>query len=99
MSVVVRLLQTQLERDPRKKDVVVNALYPATYHNKIADPDGVELYDNEEGARFVHYMTTVTASEYGGVFPRGCIIWNCSDLLDNCDNTLKFNNKFKAMGY
>ena len=99
MSVVVRLLQTQLDRDPRKKDVVVNALYPATYHNKIADPDGVELYDNEEGARFVHYMTTVTASEYGGVFPRGCIIWNCSDLLDNCDNTLKFNNKFKAMGY
>ena len=49
--------------------------------------------------RFVYYMATVTATEYGGVFPRGCIIWNCSDILDNCDNTLKFNNKFKAMAY
>ena len=79
--------------------MVVNALYPATHHSKIADPDGLELYDNEEGARFVHYMSTVTASEYGGVFPRGCIIWNCSDILDNCDNTLKYNNKFKSMAY
>ena len=30
---------------------MVNALYPATYHNKIADPDDLELYDNEEEQR------------------------------------------------
>jgi len=99
INTYTRLLQAQLDQDPKKRNVVVNALYPATHHSKIADPDGLELYDNEEGARFVHYMSTVTASEYGGVFPRGCIIWNCSNILDNCDNTLKFNNKFKSMAY
>ena len=44
-------LQTQLDEDSRKRGIVVNALYPATHHNKIADPDGLELYDDEEGAR------------------------------------------------
>jgi len=99
INTYTRLLQAQLDSDSRARDVVVNALYPATFHNKIADPDGLELYDDEEGARFVHYMSTVTSEQYGGVFPRGSVIWNCSNLLDNCDNTVKFNNKFKAMTY
>ena len=52
-----RILQEQLDEDPSKEDVVVNAIYPATPHSKI-NQSNIALSDVRVGARLIFFMAT-----------------------------------------
>merc|ERR1719186_2236072 len=90
-----RILQKQLD-DEGREDVVVNAAYPCTKHSKI-DQSEMQLYDDEEGARFVYYMATVMKNSHG-VFPRGQVIWNNARVEGKKDH-YNWNNKHKGQAY
>lgn len=82
-----RLLQTELDEAGRG-DVVVNAVYPGTHHS---DRSHVKKTQDEDGARFVFYMATLTAGETSGVFPRGSVVWDNSKTV-LCDESLPHHN-------
>ena len=74
----------------------MNAAYPCTKHSKI-DQSEMQLYDDEEGARFVYYMSTVMKNSHG-VFPRGQVIWN-NARVESTKNHFNWNNKHKGQAY
>jgi len=87
INAYTRILQRDLDNEGRQ-DVVVNAVYPATKHSKIAQ-DGILLQTDETAANFVFYMATIMPNS-AGVFPRGEVIWDNSQVVCQ-DKYLTYN--------
>jgi carbonyl reductase 1 len=87
VNAYTRLLQEDLDEQGRK-DVVVNAVYPATKHSKI-NQDGFDLITREQAAQFVFYMAT-TMPNNPDRFPRGEVIFENSMAVfkDNKDRSI-----------
>ena len=87
-----RILQRNFD-ESKREDIVVNAVYPATKHSKVPQ-EGIDLMEDEDGARFVFYMATVMPNSHG-VFPRGTVVWDNTRVV-HCGHHLTFNNKLSS---
>jgi len=92
INAYTRILQRNFD-ESKREDIVVNAVYPATKHSKVPQ-EGIDLMEDEDGARFVFYMATVMPNSHG-VFPRGTVVWDNTRVV-HCGHHLTFNNKLSS---
>jgi len=91
INAYTRILQEELDEDPNKEDVVVNAIYPATPHSKI-NQSNIALSDVRVGARLIFFMAT---SKKSTTNIRGKVVWNNSNIVDIADDTTKILAQLK----
>ena len=87
INAYTKILQEDFDKDPR--NIVVNAVYPASAH-KLIDQADQKIISDEDAARFVFQIATIQPDSRGYI-PKGLVIWDEKKFGYSEEGTVSYN--------
>jgi len=87
INAYTKILQADFDEETR--NIVVNAVYPASHH-KLIDQGDQKIISDEDAARFVFQIATIQPDSRGYI-PKGLVIWDEKKFGFSEEGTVSYN--------